>query len=43
LGIGLFFGALLCGKHKVSKFGAFGAGVGGGVALNQCAIDFNKI
>lgn len=34
---------LLCGKHKVSKFGALGAGIGGGMALNQCAIDFNKI
>ena len=43
LSLGLFFGVLLCGQHKISKFGAFGAGIGGGMALNQCAIDFNKI
>jgi hypothetical protein len=43
LAVGFTFGVLVCGKSKFSKFGALGAGIGGGIALNECALDFNKI
>ena len=34
---------LVCGKNKFSKFAALGAGIGGGIALRECASEFNKI
>jgi hypothetical protein len=44
---GLFYGVtlgiLVCGKGKFVRYGALGAGIGAGIAIDECAHDFNKI
>ncbi|TNV82017.1 hypothetical protein FGO68_gene13568 [Halteria grandinella] len=40
---GFTFGVVACGKFKFTKFAALGAGIGTGIALNNCAVEFNKI
>jgi hypothetical protein len=34
---------LSCGNFKFTKYAALGAGIGAGIALNNCATAFNKI
>ncbi len=41
--VGLSLGVVLLGKHKFTRYAALGAGFGGGIALNQCAREFNII
>ena len=43
LAYGVTLGFLLCGKGKFVKYGALGAGIGAGAAINECAHEFNKI
>ena len=41
--LGFTVGLLVLGRYKFSRFSALGAGVGGGIALNNCGHEFNKI
>jgi hypothetical protein len=43
LAYGVTLGFLLCGKGKFVKYGALGAGIGAGIAIDQSAHEFNKI
>ena len=43
LGFGLVLGVILCGKNRFVRYGGLGAGIGAGMALEECAHDFNKI
>jgi hypothetical protein len=41
--LGVSLGFLLCGKGKFSRYGGLGAGIGAGMAIDECAHEFNKI
>ena len=40
---GFGFGLVICGRNKFTRYAALGAGIGGGIALNECAHNFNRI
>ena len=43
LAFGVTLGFLVCGKGKFARYGGLGAGIGAGIALDDCAHEFNKI